>query len=212
MYGKLRYRYLELDRNKGLALFRGNFDASIKLSKNSISEVQWWLKNINNAFGNVVVREPEVTFDSDASLEGWGSVFNGESWGGHWNNNESFLHINVLELKAIEFGLKSFVSKIQGKHVRVRSDSSTAVTYINNFGWVRSPLCHETTVRIWEFAIKNDIWLSAEFIPGSDNFLADKASRIFRENTEWSLKNSIFLSIQKMFGPFNIDLFASRLI
>ena len=54
-------------------------------------------------------------------------------------------------------------------------------------------------------------WLSAEHIPGSKNVLADQASRIFDENTEWQLNDCVFNEINPNFGEFEIDLFASRL-
>ncbi len=40
---------------------------------------------------------------------------------------------------------------------------------------------------------------------------ADKESRNASDSTEWSLNDSIYNSIAKLWGPFQIDLFASRL-
>ena len=53
--------------------------------------------------------------------------------------------------------------------------------------------------------------MSAEHLPGSSNVLADKASRIFDENTEWELNVKFFRIIESRFGEREIDLFASRL-
>jgi len=121
------------------------------------------------------------------------------------------MHINELELKAIYFGLLSFCSEISDVHIRIRSDNITAVTYINNLGGVRSIKCHKLTKQIWSWAINNNIHLSAEHLPGSENVLADTASRIFDENTEWSLDSHVYSIIVEQLGPFCIDLFASRL-
>jgi hypothetical protein len=40
---------------------------------------------------------------------------------------------------------------------------------------------------------------------------ADKESGNALESTEWSLNNTIFNSIPKLWGPYQIDLFASKL-
>ena len=53
--------------------------------------------------------------------------------------------------------------------------------------------------------------ISAEHLPGSENVLADKASRIFDMNTEWSLDSVVYDLLITKFGKFDIDLFASRI-
>ena len=121
------------------------------------------------------------------------------------------MHINVLELKAILFGLRSFLNEESSKHIRIKTDNSSAVSYINNFGGVKSIQCHSIAKDIWVWAIERKNFLSAEHIPGSKNILADKASRIFDENTEWEISSSVYSYLLEKFGPFDIDLFASRL-
>ena len=46
-------------------------------------------------------------------------------------------HINVLELKAILFGLTSFAKGLTKVHIKVLNNNSTAVAYINRFGTSR---------------------------------------------------------------------------
>ena len=43
------------------------------------------------------------------------------------------------------------------------------------------------------------------------NMEADSESRVFSTSTEWSLHPEVFDHINEMWGPFEIDLFASRL-
>ena len=38
---------------------------------------------------------------------------------------------------------------------------------------------------IWMFAIEIFLWLSAEYLPGSDNVLADSVSRVSHDDAEW---------------------------
>ena len=52
-------------------------------------------------------------------------------------------------------------------------DNSTAVAYINKKGGTHSVLCDALAVKIWQWAIPRNIWLSAAFIPGESNVVAD---------------------------------------
>lgn len=209
-YGALYYRFLERDKNLALRNSKGNFESSTQLSKEAVDEIQWW--STTAVFTkDICAPPPDLFISMDASSLGWGAHFNNESSGGHWLLNESISHINVLELKAILFGLKSFLSNMFGKHIRIKCDNTTAVSYINHLGGCKSIECHKVTKEIWEWAIERNIILSAEFIAGKENTEADEASRIFDENTEWSLANQVFEKLEKQFIKFNIDLFASRL-
>ena len=76
---------------------------------------------------------------------------------------------------------------------------------------VKSLQCHAVVKEIWCWVIERSIHLSAEHLPGSENILADKASRIFDENTEWELVENVFREVRIKLGGVGIDLFASRL-
>ena len=171
---------------------KGNFDGITSLNVLAWNEVNWWNGCIHNVENDIVIPPPELFITTDASLLGWGAVYEGKSSGGQWNDEESLLHINALELTAIFFGLKSFLSDIYSRHIRIKSDNTTAIAYINNKGGVKLIECHEIAKNIWEWAIHRNIHLSAEHIPGSKNVLADKASRVFNENTEWTLDLIVF--------------------
>ena len=75
----------------------------------------------------------------------------------------------------------------------------------------RSKECDSLARQIWLWCIKNKIWISATHIPGSKNVEADQESRVFHDNTQWSLNPAVFQQLcGKIFMP-EIDLFASRL-
>lgn len=44
------------------------------------------------------------------------------------------MHINVLEILAVKFALHSLCHKMSNNHICIRSDNSSAVSYINNQG------------------------------------------------------------------------------
>ena len=52
------------------------------------------------------------------------------STGGRWNEDEKLDHINVLEMKAGLFGLRSFSVALSNTHVKLNMDSTTAVAYL----------------------------------------------------------------------------------
>ena len=54
-------------------------------------------------------------------------------------------------------------------------------------------------------------WLSAAYIPGSQNKIADFKSRHSNENTEWSLSPVLFARLSQVFYIPWVDLFASML-
>ena len=64
---------------------------------------------------------------------------------------------------------------------------------------------------MWLWCIDKGIWLSAAHLPGSQNVQADRASRIFHDQTEWKLDPDIFHRITSQLIKPEVDLFASRL-
>jgi hypothetical protein len=75
-----------------------------------------------------------MTIKSDAPHLGWGSFYKGESTVGRWTQKETEQHINILEMRAALFALKALCYNVKSKHIRIKIDNPTAVTYINNMG------------------------------------------------------------------------------
>lgn len=55
------------------------------------------------------------------------------------------------------------------------------------------------------------MWVFASYISSKQNVQADIASRVSNIDTEWELSATAFTQIQRTFGQFSIDLFASRI-
>ena len=89
--------------------------------------------------------------------------------------------INILELKAAFFALKSFCSQANETHVQIQIDNTTAVSYINNMGGSKSPVLNTLAIELWEW----NIWVSAVHIAGKLNVDADFKSRSFSDKHEW---------------------------
>ena len=129
---------------------------------------------------------------------------------GQWTNKEKDLYINTLELLAIFISSKSFQRNFLGEHIRIMSDSATAIAYVNNMGGSRSITYHKIAKQTWEWAKMQGVWISAAHIPGQKNIEADKKSRQFKNTAEWMLSKGTFFFITKQFGQADIDLFATR--
>jgi len=211
-YAQLHYRTLESEKIYALKVNAGNYEFTMTLSQMAKREFTWWIENIDMASRPIMFGNPDITITTDASNLGWGAVCNRTKTGGPWVKDEADFHINYLEMKAVLLGLKSLCNNTTGKHIRVQSDNTTTVSYINEMGGIKSVLCNDMAQTIWAWCIDSNIWLSACHIPGSQNTDAAKQSREFNVSTEWSLCTQVFEHIQKLWGKFDADLFASRLI
>ena len=130
--------------------------------------------------------------------------------GGHWSEEESALHINVLELIAAFYALSSLCNDIRNAHIKLMVDNQTALAYINKMGGKKT-LCNKIARKIWGWCIERNVWLSSAYLTSKDNFAADEQSRISHLNSEWELDNSVFDCIVNTWGKPDVDLFASRL-
>ena len=213
-HGKLFYRQLENDKIMALKRAKGNFEAFMNISDLSIQDINWWLRNIRSASSPISRGQPELIIETDSSTKGWGCHCKALnlSAGGPWKANEADHHINVLELQAALFALKSICSRMSNIHIRLLMDSMTAVSYVREQGGSKSLKCNEIARQIWLWAYERNIWLSSAFIKGTNNKVADFESRNFKREYEWMLSSIVFSQLTSIlqFAP-EIDLFASRL-
>ena len=164
----MHYRHIEIDKDRNLKLYQGNYDSFMSLSHGSLEEIHWWSANIQTASRRILQSSPDVVVYTDASQTGWGAdIEHGNNTCGIWSKSESSKHINYLELLAVKLAMFSLLDGRSNIHVRVMSDNTTAVSYINAMAGCRSLECNSLTKEIWDWAIDRNIWLSAAHIPGS---------------------------------------------
>lgn len=205
----LRYKYLEIVRNRELTLSKGNYNSVISLDSHAQDMIRWWIDNIDSQTKSLVSCPPELEIHTDACLTGWGAKVGDARTGGHWAHVE-LDHINCLELKAILLSLKSLCKRCEQTHIRLRSDNSTAIACINRCGSTKLNL-NTLTEQIFDWAAMREITLSAEYIRGIDNVEADAESRVRNIDTEWILLPCIFKRLCEVFFSPDIDLFASHI-
>ncbi|KAI2661254.1 enzymatic polyprotein [Labeo rohita] len=88
-----------------------------------------------------------VTLATDASLTGWGAVMSGHPARGLWSGRQLTWHINCLEMLAVFRALKHFLPDLRDRHVLVRTDNTSVVSYINHQGG-QTPLA-ESSLCSW---------------------------------------------------------------
>ena len=135
-YGALYYRKLENDKILGLHKNAGNFEANLNISSEGFQDLIWWSENLHDITN--WIHPPPITSEikTDASDFAWGGgggggVYYDQEIGGSWSSTELNLHINVKEMLAIYFTIKSFCRHLKNKHIKIFSDNTTAIAVIN---------------------------------------------------------------------------------
>ncbi|KAG0921287.1 hypothetical protein G6F29_014258 [Rhizopus arrhizus] len=86
-----------------------DWDRPHLLSKDSIQELQWWLKNLKQWNGRSFLPSTlEHTLYVDASNTGWGCAYLTQRAHGYWTAQEAQMSINWRELKAAFLALQAF--------------------------------------------------------------------------------------------------------
>ena len=203
--------------DKGLKRLKGGgggqgYQSIVCLSPEAKKELEWWRDYLKMNNGkSILPPEEQDTIFSDASKQGWGVHLNLAKIGGQWNWEEKLKsHINWLELKAAFLALQAFLPQLKHQHVQIGIENKTAMTYINKLGGTRSHRLTSLALEMWNFAADRNLTLSAVYVPGEENQIADKKSRVFQDSLEGMLHPAVFQALQKEVGCFSIDLFATQ--
>lgn len=209
-YGLLHTRDLERIKIKALEKSKGNFNTMTSVPASITPEIQWWLDNLN-LHKKLKTGKFVAEIFTDASDSGWGATDGYTETYGHWTEEERLWHINFKELMAVKLALHNLASNLSKCQILLRVDNTTAICYINRMGGVKFISYNNLAKEIWNWAQDRQIFLTASYIPSSENASADKLSRIKNIDTEWSLSLKSFRKIVDTFGHPQIDLFASKI-
>ncbi len=117
---------------------------------------RWMEKGV--AMGLVHTRKVVTT---DVSNTGWGALCEGKPTFGHWSETESGFHINCLEMLAVCRACQFFLPDLIGRHVLIRSDNMSVVSYINHQGGVPSEEWMLHPQKMWKTFGKAEVDLFA---------------------------------------------------
>ena len=206
--GRLRMRSLQLCLHQSWD--RLDLQAPVSVTPECLRDLQWWLHLPRLSSGVSLCQvSPDLHFWSDASDVGWGAHLDRQVASGLWDTHQAALSINARELLAVQLGLHQFQSSLQGRTVAVFCDNTTAVAYLRKEGGTRSPLLNSLAQAILRWTESLSIRLAPQFLPGSNNVLADALSRPHQlPHSEWSLNMTVFRSLRRMW-PVQVDLFAT---
>ena len=150
---------------------------------------------------------------TDASHFGWGAhlELTAPSFHGRWTEDQSQLHINMLEMMAIRLALKQAITFIHHSGIMISTENTTVVSYINKQGGIHSPnLC----IEVWEilnWCLEHNIVIRVRHIPGKFNILADRLSRLDKPiEDRLALDQKVANSVFQMLNFPNVDLFATQ--
>ena len=205
----LHYRSLQRQLAQATAL--GNtkavWETQLELNTDSLEDIQWWNTSIRNHNGRpIIIPEPSLTIETDASKLGWGAVMGNQKAQGRWTAKQSENHNNYLELLGIQEALAALAGKLRNIHIKILTDNTTAMSIINHMGSQKHLHLDQIAKNIWNWCIYRRITITAAHIPGVKNTEADAQSRKFRDMSDWQLERNTFLSINKKLSP---DLVAS---
>lgn len=129
---------------------------------------------------------------------------------GPWSEEEK-LHINCLELMAAFLAFKCYLKNRKSIHVLLKIDNMSAVAHINKMGGTVSPALNSLNKEFWLWCMEREISVQAQHLVGKLKNTADAESRDTKDRHNWKLCQQVFQSINIIFGPLEVDLFASRL-
>ena len=183
----------------------------VMISPAARKSLLWWSHQLKEPQGVPLV-EPDYDCHifTDASLKGWGAHAKDMIFQGQWTQQESRLHINVLEMRAVINTLKELNEPIETR-VLVATDNTTVVAHINKQGGTHSWQLMLETFDLFRLIKEKGWFIKARHIPGRFNVIADQLSRDDQIiSTEWSLHPQVAQNLFKRWFRPDIDLFATK--
>ena len=212
---RLLSRELLFDKNRALAKSfnkKQAWDAKVDLRPAALSELEQWLVILRSWNGLSIIppnRAREV-LTTDASHFGWGGWWRNLDCRGFWTRREAARSNNARELMATVLSVQSLKKHFEGKTLEIRTDNMTTMAYINHQGG-RNRLLTEIVRPLWDWALRTKTTIFSTFIAGKVNERADRLSRVQRDRSDWMLNKKLFLRLDQKWGPFTMDMFATRL-
>ena len=191
-----------------------SWDDGVWLRDSIKSELRFWLSNIDrlNEHDCFPLAGPVCIdlIEGDASGTGCGSILNrGVIAARKFSEEERAESSTWRELANIHLALHSFLPRISHRTVKFRTDSQSAAKICR----VGSMNCFLQCMAedIFELCLKHKIGLVVEWIPRSENQLADAISRMAEaiDIDDWGITAEFANILNSRMGPFSIDLFAN---
>ena len=190
---------------------RNSWYQSIKLSNDTVAELEFWDKNAEslNGFSISLRLVPSMTIYTDASGVGCGGYVENQpdlQFHGNWSESEKCKSSTWRELAAVYNLLSKLQNLVSNKTIKLYTDNAN-VPKIITCGSVKPDL-HNLAISIYNLAKKCDYILIPAWLPRNENKVADKISRT-QDFDDWAIDLASFNILDKLWGPHSIDRFAS---
>ena len=106
----------------------------------------------------------------------------------------------------VKHALQGFTHFLKGQCVKWYTDNKGVATIVKS-GSNKVHL-HKLAMEIFSLSKEHDIAIDMEWIPRSDNEVADYLSK-FVDFDDWGVKDSYFQTLNSIWGPFTVDCFAN---
>jgi hypothetical protein len=155
-------------------------------------------------------RHVTITIETDSSSRRWGGrIIVGQQEfraGDDWTLADRTQHINILEIRAFYNVLLSFRSHLQNSHVDCFIDNRSALYNLINGGGRNLEM---TEVAKLVFQLQNAANFDLQYHWISSSSANSVADAISREESPLRLRPSLFMSLDRQFGGFSMDLLSS---
>ena len=203
---RLWSRHFLFCKNRALAACANRktaWNLPVRLSADAHTELEQWTSLLEKWNGKGSPR-------CHNQCLGWGGWLGSQDAQGFWTRAEAKRSSNKRELHTTVLVVQAFRQALAGSTVEIRTDNLTTMAYINHQGG-RDPALTELVRPLWDWALRTRTTIFATYIPGKVNDRADRLSRRKRDRTDWMLNRDLFRRLSRQFGPFTLDLFATRL-
>ena len=180
-------------------------------------DLNWWLIESNYSEVKIPDFNREVVkIFTDASSQGWGAQIVWQdnsklSMNGVWSEEDSQLHINIKELKAVWISLCTDTFRYSNVVLKIFSDNKSTVQWLKKGTASRSLEARKVLVEILKLKYKWNLVWSSVYIKGCNNVIADSLSRSLSFNAETALTSQCFIKLCNIANcQPEIDLFADN--
>ena len=187
------------------------WDSYIYLCDESRQQLLFWDRNLQVLNTKDIYESHKCTriVYSDASASGYAgyevSTINGISHG-IWSEEESLKSSTWRELVAVYRILLSLRHVLANQRVKWFTDNQ-GVKAISSKGSMKRDL-QDIAFGIFKLCMSKSIYLEMEWIPRTENEKADYLSKIV-DFDDWGISFAILVLLQRRFGQFQVDWFAS---
>ena len=199
----------------------------VRLNSEFRKDILWWITFIDdfNGRAKLIIGKPMPmsSFQTDASLHGFGCYFEGLWFCGSWQENKTPLvpanidlkdnwsremisldiqdNINYLELFPVLLAARRWGHMFCDQHIVLYSDNQSTISFVNK------GTCRNSTAMTWlrelcHIAIKYNFHLTARHLSGKLNVISDALSRLNEPNQWDRLLKYVYSSGVPLFVPY----------